>query len=321
VELVRRRFGGRSRGLVRGIGDDAAVFRTARPGELWVATTDMLVEKVDFRAGWLRPEDLGHKALAVNLSDVAAMGAVPRYALAALALPRSGAASWIARFYRGWTGLARRSGVALIGGDLSRSPGGIQVAVTVLGSSRSGIVYRSGGRPGDLLYVTGTLGCAAAGLHLLRRGRRRAVGGAARRALQAQARPEPRCEVGAWLARSGFARAMIDLSDGLSTDLARLCSASSVGAEVDIERLPLFREASGWGLDPVRLALDGGEDYELLVAVPAARAPRLERAYLRRFPPLTRIGRLVAGRGVSALTGSGPRRLPPRGFDHFFGGR
>lgn len=320
VRLIRKRFGDRPASLIKGIGDDAAVVHPRGCREHWVVTTDMLLEDVDFRSGWLTPAQLGHKSLAVNLSDLAAMGARPRFFTVALALPSDVTEGWIEAFYRGMSKLARRHGAVLIGGDLSRSPIGIQVTVTAIGETlRRKLTFRSGGRPGDVLYVTGVLGRAAAGLALLLLGRTQGSSLPERQALRAQRTPDPRCEVGVWLAGSGFVHCMMDLSDGLSTDLPRLCAASGVGAEISGERLPICARACDWQCDPVELALHGGEDFELLFAVSARKIPRFEDAYPSGFPPLSRIGHLRRNRGVVWMPhrSAAPRPLISAGFDHF----
>jgi thiamine-monophosphate kinase len=319
VQMIRKRYGGSGRGLIQGIGDDAAVLRPRGSREYWVITTDMLLEDVDFRRTWLTPAQLGHKALAVNLSDLAAMGAQPRYFTAALALPPGIRPSWIQACYQGMMRLARKHEALLIGGDLSRSPAGIQITITAIGTSAQKPILRSGGRPGDILFVTGVLGRAAAGLALLQRGRTRGNNPAERRALNSHLTPQPRCKAGMWLAGCGLVRGMMDLSDGISMDLARMCEACGTGAEIFGSRLPVFAAARGWQCDPVELALDGGEDFELLFAVSARKADYLEAVYPSRLPPIHRIGRLRRERGVfwRVEVGSAPRRLASGGFDHF----
>lgn len=319
VRRIRKLFGGTSAGLLHGIGDDAAVLRPRGSSEYWVITTDMILEDVDFRRRWVTPAQLGHKSLAVNLSDLAAMGARPRFYAAALALPPGITEKWIESFYQGMTKLARQHGATLIGGDLSRSPAGIQVTITAIGTTSQKAVLRSGGRPGDILYVTGVLGKAAAGLALLQRGRTEGKNRPERRALRSHRMPTPRCKEGMWLARSGFVRCMMDLSDGISMDLPRLCEACGVGAELFGTQLPVFHDASKWRCDPVALALHGGEDFELLFAVPARQADRFEAAYPAGFPPISRIGRLRRGPDVVWTPGSAtaPQPLTPAGFDHF----
>jgi len=319
LELLKRRFGRRSAGLVLGMGDDAAVIRT-RAGEDWVITTDMLLEGVDFREGWLTPAQLGHKALAVNLSDLAAMGARPRFYLVALGVPPSTAESWIVSFYRGMSALGERHRAVLLGGDLSRSAGGAQVTVTAIGVARRGrLLRRSGGKPGDWLYVTGVLGRSAAGLRLLLSRRLRGSTPREREALRTHKMPLPRCAAGQWLAASGLVRAMMDLSDGLSADLPRLCRASGTGAELHADRIPLFEAARHWGASPLDLALNGGEDFELLFAVPERAVEELRRTYPRRFPPIAAIGRLTRGSDIMVRSHAGarPRKLSAGGFDHF----
>jgi thiamine-monophosphate kinase len=322
VRRLRKRFGTAIPGVIRGIGDDAAVLRPPPSGSRWVVTTDMLLEGVDFLRSWATPAQLGHKSLAVNLSDLAAMGAQPRFYLVALALPSEFRSSWIDSFYRGITRLAQHHGAGLIGGDLSRSPAGIQVTITAIGeTSGAHPVYRSGGRPGDRIYVTGILGQAAAGLDLMMHGKTSGNTKAERLALRALLVPEPRCEEGLWLARSGYVRCMMDLSDGISMDLARLCEASAVGAEIDGEHLPVFHEARKWHCDPLELALHGGEDFELLFTVPARKAEEFEAAYPSRLRPPRRIGSLTRERRVYWRPTAGSTRVPLRqgGFDHFRG--
>src|SRR5262245_34981882 len=227
VRLLRERFGGRSASLKRGIGDDAAVFHPAGAREYWAFSTDLLLEDVDFRKEWSKPGQLGHKALAANLSDLAAMGVRPRFHTVSLGIPAGISERWITDFYQGMSKLAERHHVILVGGDLSRSTHSIHISVAVLGeSSRRKVVYRSGGKPGDLVYVTGILGRSASGLSLLRRGVVEGNSRPEREALGWHRTPEPRCKVGSWLAANGFARAMIDLSDGLSMDLRRLVRES-----------------------------------------------------------------------------------------------
>jgi thiamine-monophosphate kinase len=320
VHLLSTRFGARSPSLIKGIGDDAAVLHPRGALEYLVITTDMLLEDVDFCRSWLTPTQLGHKALAVNLSDLAAMGAKPRYFTVALGLPRDVGIPWIEGFYRGMCALAKRHGAILIGGDLSRSPAGIQTVITAIGeTSDRRPVCRSGGRPGDFLYVTGVLGRAAAGLSLLRHGRIQGRNAAERKALQSHRMPEPRCEVGSWLARSRFVRCMMDLSDGLSVDLPRLCAASGTGAEIWADKLPVFSPARRWRYDPLTLALHGGEDFELLFAISARKAAGFEKAYPADYPPISRIGRLRREHGVawSAAHAAPLQPLIPAGFDHF----
>jgi thiamine-monophosphate kinase len=320
VRLLRKTSGQNPSSLKVGIGDDAAVLLPRGADELWVVTTDLLLEDIDFRGGWLSPAQLGHKSLAANLSDLAAMGARPRFHTVALGLPRGLGERWIASFYQGMKRLADALGTTLIGGDLSRSEHGLHISVCAIGeSSRRKLLYRSGGNAGDLLFVTGTLGLAAAGLKLLELGRTHADNEPERLALSAQREPAPRCSTGTWLARSGLVSCMMDLSDGLSADLPRLCAESRTGAEIYSNWLPVFGDSVRWGCDPVALAFHGGEDFELLFAVPRSCLCAFNAAYPRRFPPVTQIGRLTRKRVLTcrARPRGEARLLPPLGFDHF----
>ncbi len=277
-------------GLLLGIGDDCAIYRPT-PGRHLVFTTDLLIEDVHFRRSTHTARDAGHKALARGLSDIAAMGATPRFCLVSLqAAPWTGP-RWIDGFYNGLLALAARTGTALAGGDLARAAS-FTCDIVVCGSLPAGAALRrSGARPGDALYVTGTLGASSLGLATAR-------GPARKRHL----RPEPRLAAGRFLQRR--ATACMDLSDGLSLDLHRLCRESRVAAVID-RPLPVFPGAS---LDQ---ALHGGEDYELLfTASPATKIPAS-----RDTLPFTRIGTIVQGTpGRVTFFGA---RLAPLGYDHF----
>ncbi len=311
-ELIGRYFTGRGarRDDVRlSVGDDAAVV-TPRAGAELVLALDTIVAGVHF------PPDtsgrfVGHRALAVNLSDLAAMGAEPAWALLGLTLPAADEA-WIAEFAAGFEMLARRFGVALIGGDTTRGP--LTVTATVGGWVGPGAALaRSGARPGDDLWVSGTPGDAGAGLAILQSGL--AAGGATREELLRRfLLPEPR--VGLGRALCGVASACIDISDGLAGDLEKLCSASGVGARLDCLRLPRsaqLLEAAGESAS-MRYALAGGDDYELLFTAPAAARNRIEG--LAKLAPVSLIGEITATPAVH-LEGAGLERDLVHGFDHF----
>lgn len=309
--------------LVLGIGDDAAVLRQ-RAGFETVVTADLLVEDVDFRLGrsGMSPRDVGHKALAVSLSDVAAMGARPRFCLLAVGVPEERwRGGFLKDFYAGVRALAARYGVRIVGGDISRAPERVVVDSVVIGEARRGrAVTRGGARPGDQLFVTGSLGGAAAGLRILEGRAGSRLTRAARRLVRRQTRPEARVEWGWLLGERKLAAAMIDLSDGLSSDLAHLCRESGVGARVEAGSLPLDETASLDGADPLALALDGGEDFELLFAVRPRHVPKLPREL--GGVPVTRIGEVTAARGKVTLVRDGrSRALRPGGFEHFRGAR
>jgi thiamine-monophosphate kinase len=320
VQLLGDRYGAKSPAVKKGIGDDAAVIRPTHTGEYLLITTDMLLEGIDFRSEWTTPRQLGFKSVAVNMSDLAAMGSRPLFFTVSLAIPSGISQGWILEFYDGLTEPAGSMGAHLIGGDLSHSENGIMISVAALGeSSGRKVLYRSGGKAGDLLYVTGILGRSAAGLKLLQDGCIHSRSRFRQEAIRAHQCPEPRCEAGMWLAQCGLVHCMMDLSDGLSTDLPRMCRASGVGAEIRSADLPVFPEARSWGCDPVELALHGGEDYELLFAVPNSKSRLFEESYPSEFPKITQIGRMTQDTGKTWLieTGKQRRRLPDRGYDHF----
>jgi thiamine-monophosphate kinase len=308
IDLFTRAAPRRGEGVVVGIGDDAAVLRPP-PGEDLVMTVDAVAEGVHFD-GRFRGEDVGWKGLAVNLSDLAAMGARPLWALCALAMPRGESSARLAAVGRGLAACARAFGLGLAGGNVTRARE-LSLTVTVVGAVHRGeALLRSGALPGDVLLVSGTLGDASLGLRP----------GAARALVRRQRRPAPRLALGQALL--GLAHACIDVSDGLLQDLGHLCAASGVGAGVRIESLPLsaaYRRAVA-GAPPERAhdaALTGGEDYELLVAVPPGRVGRAHAAARKVGDRLTAIGEVSAGRGVRAVDGAGRRYLARvRGHDH-----
>jgi thiamine-monophosphate kinase len=314
-----RRIAGRpkDRRLVLPIGDDAAAFRV-RPGHLVIVSTDALVEGIHFDFRYCSPEDLGWKALAVNLSDIAAMGGLPLYVTTSIAVPRGCVPDFVPRFYRGLAAIAGKHSVALIGGDTCRSPKGVFLDVTIIGEVKPiHMLTRQGATPGDLLYVTGTLGGSSVGFELLSRSGKSVPRSAA---IRRHLRPQPRCAAGRFLAERKLASAMIDLSDGLSTDLCHLCDQSGTGALVEASRLPLVtipvrqrdvlshKKAQYYGLH-------GGEDYELLFAVPS----RLSQRVPSRIDglPVRRIGCITKSTGVWLLDGDSKHRLLPGGYDHF----
>jgi len=346
IERIRSGWGGggAGRGVRLGIGDDCAVLRPPRGHEVLV-TTDFTLEGLHFRRDWHSPESAGHRTLARGLSDLAAMGGRPLAAFLSLALPaemlgdRKGRV-WVERFFAGLRALAERAGAPLAGGDTAQSPGGLVLAdIVLVGSAPGGRALRRGaGRAGDLLYVTGELGGAAAELVAMagREGKRQptlhngdvkdgppvtlAARASSRRGSHPQLYPEPRLGVGQALLRRRLATAAIDLSDGLSTDLAHLCRESGVGAEIDARALPIHPLAARAGgrasEGALGLALHGGEDYELLFAAPAGvRMPR-SVAGVRVTP----IGRLVRGSAISLISiDRAGRALKPGGWEHFAG--
>ncbi|HEV8168795.1 MAG TPA: thiamine-phosphate kinase [Pyrinomonadaceae bacterium] len=318
----------KSEALIAGIGDDAAVFRSSA-GKETVITADLLVEDIDFRRTTTPPYLLGHKALAVSLSDIAAMGARPMWSLISIGMPEDvWQTEFVNHFYDGLLELANHYGVHLIGGDTSRTNETIVIDSVVAGESAAGSsVLRSGAKPGDQIFVTGSLGAAAAGLRLIERGAHLAEQNLADEDSQKldhvlirQLRPEPRVGWGIVLGEERLATAMIDLSDGLSSDLNHLCAASDVGALIDSALLPIDNrvvELCGRrALDPLQLALHGGEDFELLFTVKPGDVARLPRRV--DGVEIKRIGEVKeAVKGIKIAEGSRVWDLKPGGWLHF----
>lgn len=323
-------FATRRRDVKVGIGDDAAV--VVAPERLAV-TTDVLLEDHDFRRD-ADPRRLGRKAMNVNLSDLAAVGAKPLWAVLALGLPKSTATEWLDALATGVKEAASEFGVAVVGGDLGASQR-ILVAVTAMGQAPASPLTRAGAEPGDALFVSGTLGAAAAGLRLLEKGYRLSAERAAldprgrrvaapraqevARLIRHQVDPRPQIELGSILAAGPLASAAIDVSDGLARDLYRLCRASDVGATVDASRLPVDSALADLGelagLDPLAAALYGGEDFGLLFTVPKRRLEKVE-SLAGRFA-LRRIGTIDDGAGVRLVRDGRRAPLADAGFDHF----
>jgi thiamine-monophosphate kinase len=321
--------GRRVASLVIGVGDDAAVVAPTRNAHT-VLTTDAQVEGVHFERRFSAPADIGFRALAVNLSDLAAMGATPRWALLSLLLPDDLRVADVEELAGAIGELGATVGCQVVGGNLSRSPGPLVVDVTAIGEVRPRrVLTRSGGRPGDVLWVSGGLGAAAAGLEMLQRrgadGREApatARGPADPSCIGRYLRPEPRVRLGIAVAQARAARAAMDLSDGLADAAQQLAEASGCGVEIDGAALPIDQAARAWweftGDDPVLRAMSGGDDYELLFAVPRVWAGRLRHARSRvAEPALTRIGVLTKDPAARVLLRHGHRETLPRGFEHF----
>ncbi len=326
VEQIRHDFHTTTKGLTLGIGDDCAILRAPSGSEVLV-TTDFTLEGRHFRRDLHPPESVGHRCLARGLSDLAAMGATPLAAFLSLALPAtifstSAGREWVARFFNGLRALAEMHRVPLAGGDTSESPGRdgpILADIVLIGAAPKGeALRRSGGAAGDALYVTGQLGGAAAELSAMLRRQRRILKVSATDD-HPQLFPEPRLDVGEALLRRELATACLDLSDGLSTDLAHLCRTSGVNAEIEQAALPIHPLARKAGpAAALHAALHGGEDYELLFAAPASVSMPVSLAGV----PITRIGSLTRRRSgrplMSLLAPDGSRaELQPGGWEHF----
>jgi thiamine-monophosphate kinase len=302
-----------------GIGDDAAIVRPRRGRELAVSS-DFLIEGVHFLSSY-PPKAIGYKALARGVSDLAAMGAEPLGFLLNLALPRERTGRWLDRCLRGLEAAARKLRIPLIGGDLATSQE-IAICIVVFGDGRANrMVRRGGARPGDLIYVSGKLGGARLGLEIIRKRRDRRRDASA--LLAPHYYPQPRLQLGAWLTEHQVASAMMDISDGLSIDLGRLCEASHVGAIIEAAQIPIVGISEAWRrrlkLAPgasLGYALNGGDDYELLFTVPRRHVPALKQA--PNQVPLTCIGEVTRDRRLRIVDEAG-RKLPlkPKGWDHF----
>lgn len=299
------------------VGDDCAILPLGDEYDL-LLTSDMLVENVDFRLEWAVPEFLGHKALAVSLSDVAAMGGTPKWAMLSIGIPdHLWDSGFLDAFYRGWFELARKYGVKLVGGDISRVPGDLVVDSTVGGEVPKGKAFlRSAARPGDLIYVSGDLGGAAGGLKLLESGLRHSsdLNEDASQIIRKQLKPGPELPLANSLQQLGIVSAGIDLSDGLSSDLQHICVQSNVGAVIDSEKIPV---ATGLTAhfppeECLEMALNGGEDFRLLFTAAPDVATRLNDL------GVFKIGEITADTGqVFLRTGGTTVPLPAKGFRHF----
>ena len=323
IAHIRRRLPAAPASLVVAAGDDAAVAVPER-GAFQVLTTDAVIEGIHFDRRFSSLTDVGYRAIAVNVSDIAAMGGTPALALLSLMLPGHTTLADVDALLDGIVEMTTAARVAVAGGNVSRSPGPLVVDVTVTGHVRPRrILTRGGGRAGDALYLTGRIGGAAAGLEWLRE---HAASGEVPPAgldecVTRHRRPSPRTRIGSLLGRNRAASACMDLSDGLADAVRQIAEASGTGARLDAGAIPVEPAAAAWfsslGRDPVDAALAGGDDYELLFAVPKRAGGRL-RAVIResRGVPITRVGELTEEAGVT-LVRAGRQEPLPAGFSHF----
>ncbi len=321
IDRIRRTLGD-APDVVLGIGDDAAAVRPT-PGKLLLATCDIQVEGRHFIKARIGPEQLGRRAAAVNLSDVAAMGGRPTHALVSLALPAGTEVEWVERLYDGLRDGFAEHGAVVIGGNLSGSSAEIVIDVTLHGEvDEHAMLRRSGARAGDAVLLTGDLGAARAGLLALDAG---LSGGSADDAARAHLLPTARVDEGLAIAASGLATAAIDVSDGFAADLGHLCEASGTGARIFADRLPVspaVRDvAAALGFDSLLAALHGGEDYELIVTCASEHADALIDAVRRTTgTPLTAVGEITEASGLRLVeSGGNERSLDSAGWDHFAG--
>jgi len=322
IARFARRAEGSLNEKVTGIGDDAAIIpQSGRTVQL--VTCDTLVENIHFKKEYIKPVDLGYKSLAVNLSDIAAMGGTSRYVFLSLALPVETDLDWMERFLDGFCELAEAFNIQLLGGDTTRSEQNIVITCTVLGEAETGHVKkRSDARSGDSILVTGTLGDSGGGLKVLKRGGK----GEClyeKKLISAHNRPLTFCRQGAWLGSLSAIHAMIDISDGLISDAGHIAESSGLGMHIDLERIPVseeLQEASfQMNIDPYALALSAGEDYHLLITAAPHNVSKLKKQYQKEFgKPLFEIGKVVSGRSdVSILKKGKKLESYSQGFDHF----
>jgi thiamine-monophosphate kinase len=316
IERVRRTFPSARAALRVGIGDDAAVLGVSSKTD-WVVTTDAFLESVHFIRNIHPPKVVGYKALARATSDIAAMGARPRFFFLTLGLPSGCSGTWFDHFLDGMAGGSHRFGLVLAGGDTTKYSS-IVISLTILGEADRGrAILRSGARPGDLLWVSGRLGEAELGLQIMLK--RWGFLKRQRQALRKHLHPEPRLKLGQWLAARRYVTSMIDISDGLSTDLGHICKASGVGATVWAPKIPAVQvppELQRRGANPLALAVHGGEDYELLFTVPKKFADRLPKE--AGGVPLRAIGEMTPEKKILVQDGNGRKTpLRPMGWDPF----
>lgn len=323
IARIQRRLPPAPEWVLVGIGDDAAVIEPER-NRVEVLTVDAVIEGVHFNRAFVPPDAIGHRALAVNLSDLAAMGAAPRVALLSMALPSSLPLADFDAMVDGFAALAARHRVHVVGGNLTRSPGPVMIDVTLMGTvKRRQALTRGGARPGDFLYLSGTIGAAAAGLQMLEAADGRPP--TADSPVQRYLRPDPRVRLGVLLGRNRAAAACMDLSDGLSDAAHGIADASGVGMILNEDALPVDAGARAWwdarNADATAGAITGGDDYELLVAVRPRARRRVAAAAARAGTPLTCIGTCTEDRTVLVRRTTGGRSLdvalPREGFAHF----
>jgi thiamine-monophosphate kinase len=327
IRQLRRQWPTLSPRIITGIGDDAAILKT-RPGQRLLISTDVLIEGIHFDLTYQTPKDLGWRAGVANLSDIAAMGGTPLYLLVSMALPVRVPPRHVRELYRGIHAACHPFNVELIGGDTSSSPSQIFLSLTIVGSvGVKHALTRNNAEIGDRIYVTGTLGDANAGLRILqtrstthRQSRPSAVEAFL---IRRHLRPAPRIHVGQLLVNRKLAHAALDLSDGLSSDVAHVCEESRVGAEIRTTALPLSSELRAFAKrdkrDPMQIALQGGEDYELLFTAPAKRHQNVLRVAEQTKVPITCIGEIKPKTfGRQLVLPSGRRqKLPNESFRHF----
>lgn len=319
IDRIRRRSPLPKRPLLIGIGDDSAVFRPKKDTNI-LLTTDLLIEHIHFDLRYISFRQLGYKALAVNISDIAAMGGIPRYLVVSLAIPGELDINDIDEFYKGIGTLAKRFGIKLAGGDTSASKKGIFISITLLGDVEPGIaIARSGARVGDSIIVTGSLGDSSAGLEILKKGEKTEKG--YNYLKKRHLMPIPRVDEGRVLATNKLATSMIDISDGLLSDISHILDESGVGAELFLDKMPisasLRRYVARIGASPLRYALSGGEDYELLFTASKTSTQKVVNSPLLSKTGVSVIGRITKDKGIRWAGDYKIEEEALKGYDHF----
>lgn len=312
IEKIRKEFLSSKPGLLLGIGDDAAVIKADK--KLFILTKDLLLEKTHFYKDWHPPFFLGRKSLNINLSDIAAMGGRPLYALLGLGLPEKTSTKWVEEFMVGIKSACKEFDVTLAGGDISHAEV-ISISVTVIGEGKH-IIKRSGAEPGDLVYVSGKLGDSAQGLQLIKQGARFGEDKKKDIFLNAFFNPMPQVALGRAISDNRIASSMIDVSDGLSVDLNHICEESGVGAEIIVDRIPVSNELKFFKDDVMDLCLHGGEDYSLLFTVPEDKKHQVDS--LKKGHELSEIGKITERKNIYLIKKDGGReKLDIKGYQHF----
>jgi thiamine-monophosphate kinase len=311
-----------------GIGDDAAVAAVS-PGMEIVMTCDAMVEDVHFKQVTMKPEDIGYKAMASNISDIAAMGGIPRYALVSISIPKQTSEAWLADVYKGIYTCCAQYGVSVVGGDTTSSPSGLGITVTLIGETETNrALLRSSAREGDLVFITGPLGRSTAGLHWLLTCNTDAsalpqYSSAIAELIQAHQRPEPQVKAGRLLLASGLRISLNDISDGLASEASEICEASGVGMTIEEERLPVAGAMGDYAREVGHVPLDwmlyGGEDYQLLGTVPAAHAAKMQEGFAEQGLDFYVIGEVTSGPPqVRLRTRAGEELIVgKKGYNHF----
>jgi len=312
ITEIRKEFSSSKPGLSLGIGDDAAVIKMGK--SQFILTKDLLFEGTHFYKKWQPPFLLGRKSLNVSLSDIAAMGGTPLYALLGLGIPEITKPEWVEKFFSGFKSACDEFDVILSGGDVSLSRI-ISISVTVIGEGKN-IIKRSEAKPGDLIYVSGKLGDSAQGLLLVKKGARLGEDKRKDTLLDAFFNPSPQVLLGKIMAKKGIASSMIDISDGLSVDLNHICEESGVGAEIYIDRIPVSEEVSFYQDKRIEICLHGGEDYSLLFTVPKEKKRQMDS--LKKEYEITEIGQIISGKNIFLVRRNGKKeKLDIKGYQHF----